>query len=219
MVAKGSDGQPDRRVRRSRAAIRDAFLALVSERGFEQVTVDDVARRADIARATFYAHFRDKNDLLTAIVGELTAELAEAVLPLTPTGTTPPQGEAARELFRHADANRDLYRVVLSGEAGGRARHAYIEAMVEPLVGMLATLAAAHGGRPRVAPDILARAWIGSLTAVLEWWLTVDDPPTADEAVLHFMRYAVPGLAHGLGLDADEVRLDESLLRPERDDT
>jgi AcrR family transcriptional regulator len=216
MVTKGPDAQPDRRVRRSRAAIRDAFLALVSERGYEQVTVDDVARRADIARATFYAHFRDKNELLTSIVGELTAELATAAMPLTPSGTTPLQGAAVRELFRFADANRDLYRVVVSGEAGGRARHAYVEALIEPVVGFLTAYAAAHGSRPRVAPDILARAWVGSLTAVLEWWLTVDDPPTADEAVLHFMRYAVPGLADALGLDPDEVRLDESLLGPER---
>lgn len=53
----------DRRARRSRRLILDAYAALVPEKGNEKITVTDIVKRADIGRATFYAHFEDKVDL------------------------------------------------------------------------------------------------------------------------------------------------------------
>lgn len=60
----------DPRVRRTKKAIETAFLALVSEQGFSQVTVQDITERAEINRATFYIHYRDKDDLFRNLVSE-----------------------------------------------------------------------------------------------------------------------------------------------------
>src|ERR1700741_782405 len=57
----------DRRVRRTRAALRDAFLALVSEKGYEKITIQDILDRADVGRSTFYVHYRAKEALLIAL--------------------------------------------------------------------------------------------------------------------------------------------------------
>ena len=56
MPPAGPCSRVQRRVARTRAAIEDAFVQLVLERGFDRVTVEDIAGRADLARATFYAH-------------------------------------------------------------------------------------------------------------------------------------------------------------------
>lgn len=61
----------DRRVRRTRAALRKALVELVLDKGFQAVTVEEITERADIGRATFYAHYRDKEDLLVGIVRDL----------------------------------------------------------------------------------------------------------------------------------------------------
>ncbi|MGA2521581.1 MAG: helix-turn-helix domain-containing protein, partial [Acidimicrobiales bacterium] len=66
----------DRRVRRTRRALRDAFVALVLERGYDRLTVEDITERADVARPTFYAHYAHKEDLLTSVFTELIADLA-----------------------------------------------------------------------------------------------------------------------------------------------
>ena len=50
----------DRRQRKTREAIFSAFIALLSKRGFEQITVGEIIERADVGRATFYAHFESK---------------------------------------------------------------------------------------------------------------------------------------------------------------
>ncbi|WP_240999879.1 helix-turn-helix domain-containing protein, partial [Streptomyces sp. Tu 4128] len=61
----------DRRTRRSRRALGAALVELVLERGFTALTVEDITERADVARATFYAHFRDKEDLFARVTADL----------------------------------------------------------------------------------------------------------------------------------------------------
>jgi AcrR family transcriptional regulator len=60
----------DPRVVRTRKLIGDALRALLAEKKFESISVQDIARRATVNRATFYAHFPDKFALLDAIVRE-----------------------------------------------------------------------------------------------------------------------------------------------------
>ena len=67
----GGGARPDRRVARSRRALKEALTDLILEQGYESVTVQDVIDRADVGRSTFYAHFVDKDDLLMAILADL----------------------------------------------------------------------------------------------------------------------------------------------------
>src|SRR5512141_1527903 len=54
----------DPRVKRTRALLEQAFMALAQEKGFQALTVQDITERAGVNRATFYAHFPDKYALL-----------------------------------------------------------------------------------------------------------------------------------------------------------
>jgi len=54
----------DPRVKRTRSLILGAFEGLIAEKGFESISVQDVTGKAQINRATFYAHFSDKYGLL-----------------------------------------------------------------------------------------------------------------------------------------------------------
>lgn len=68
----------DPRVTRTRKLIRDALIALLAEKSFESISVHDIAERATVNRATFYAHYTDKFALLNALIREdVAARLSE----------------------------------------------------------------------------------------------------------------------------------------------
>src|SRR5689334_8627333 len=102
----------DRRVRRTQRALREAFVGLVLEHGYDGVTIEDITERADVARATFYAHFDDKEQLLTTLFEEITTELSER---LTRVDHVPEhiRTDAVAGFYEHAAQYRDLYRVCL----------------------------------------------------------------------------------------------------------
>ena len=60
----------DRRVRKSQAAIRHAFIDLLHKYELEQITVQQISDLADVNRSTFYTHYIDKYDLLEKLEDE-----------------------------------------------------------------------------------------------------------------------------------------------------
>lgn len=68
-------GCEDRRITRSKRALRGALIALMEERGFDAITVNDLCERADLNRGTFYNHFNDKEHLLAMLEDEVMADI------------------------------------------------------------------------------------------------------------------------------------------------
>ena len=60
----------DPRVRRTRKLLESALRELLRERSYDEISVSDIAERATVNRATFYAHFLDKQDLATTMLRE-----------------------------------------------------------------------------------------------------------------------------------------------------
>src|SRR5262249_28089592 len=58
----------DPRVKRTRKLLEDSFVALLGEKGFHAISVQDIAERATVNRATFYAHFEDKYALMDQMI-------------------------------------------------------------------------------------------------------------------------------------------------------
>ncbi len=65
----------DRRIIRSKKALRAAVIELMERQGFESFTVNDLCEQADLNRGTFYNHFKDKDDLLATLEKEVMDEL------------------------------------------------------------------------------------------------------------------------------------------------
>jgi AcrR family transcriptional regulator len=82
-VKVGQVNESDPRVKRTRKLIQDAFMALMAEKSFHAISVQDIAERATVNRATFYAHFVDKYALLDHVVGEMFRQVLDRRVPAT----------------------------------------------------------------------------------------------------------------------------------------
>ncbi len=67
----------DRRVQRTRQLLRDALMALIVEKGYDAISVQDITDHANVARPTFYLHYKDKEELLLSSVQEIYDDLAQ----------------------------------------------------------------------------------------------------------------------------------------------
>ncbi len=70
----------DRRIVRTKTAIREALISLIEEKGFDAILVSDIAERANINRGTFYLHYQDKYDLLDKTQTEIVEDFERIIL-------------------------------------------------------------------------------------------------------------------------------------------
>lgn len=155
----------DARVLRTHHRVVDAFAQLLREASFEELEVSELVRRAQVARSTFYAHYRGKDEVLRKTLGHFHAWLAEE---FERALEGRPQ-ERLHFLLEHFLENAELVRRTTSGAA----RHAY-ERSLDDLGERLAPLCERHaqrvGGRLLLPPALLgaglARASMG---LILDW--------------------------------------------------
>ncbi|MGW7519974.1 TetR/AcrR family transcriptional regulator [Streptomyces sp. NPDC054796] len=195
----------DRRIRRSRRLLGGALVELVLERGFTALTVEDITERADVARATFYAHFRDKEDLFARVTSDLLETLAERLAPAVADSTVGFTGKPVLEMLRHAREERDLYRIVLRGEGDGKPLQMFVDACARATAEEFRARAERNGVQPRIDADLLARVWVGEQVAVLRWWAEQDTPSLpAEEVVRMLLDLAMRGRYWASGFDAQD---------------
>jgi Bacterial regulatory proteins, tetR family len=188
----------DRRVRRTRQALRQALIALIGEKGYAAVTVKDILARADVGRSTFYAHFPDKDALLLSGAQSLRAALPG--LAHAGPGEWLPFSLA---LFEHAGEHRSVYRAIAGRRGGAMVMEYMRRALVQRVQSDLADGATVA---PVVDLDAATQAVVGAFFAVLAWWLEHNPRLTAARVDAVFRGLTVPGLVATLGEAARPAR-------------
>ena len=198
----------DRRQRKSRAALQGALLALIGRKPYAEITIDDVVDAADVARATFYAHYEDKAALLAAATQGLIDEMGSEVAAVSWVGAGSDwsfDGSGLRAVLDHVGRNRDLYRLVLSGEGGSSPRRALIETFRQTATRVFVA-AQEHGHAPRQPLERTVSAFVGALLAVIEDWIDGSNRVDAAELSVSFMQHQAGGLEWALGFEPGELR-------------
>lgn len=190
----------DRRVRRTRRLLRGALLELAVEKGYDKVTVQDVLDRADVGRATFYAHFRDKDDLLVSGAEELRESLRLRMAEFAagqPEDAGADRLDVARVLFEHAARHRQLYRALMGKRGSGvilKYAHQDLTALFRE---HLDDVTVRRNIQPAVPVEVTVHFVVSALLAVLTWWLDNEVPYSAEDmsAMFHrLIRHGVFGL-------------------------
>lgn len=192
----------DRRVNRSRRALKEALTDLILEKGYERVTVADVIERADVGRSTFYAHFVDKDDLLMAILADLDVPAPDA----SAWRDEDPAFGWTLELFRHFGSGKRLFKAVASGQSSSIARAETIRRL-EVLAGAELSRLRAPRKLDPFRLQMMVRFLVGTFIGFMDWWMREENDHLPPEVVDHAFRSLVlPGVANVLELDLDLPR-------------
>lgn len=166
----------DRRTKLTRQRLHEALVSLAIERGYDAITVQEVLDRAEVARSTFYAHFRDKEDLLLS-------GFRDKGGPLFCNSAVAGKGNVfaglASSLFDHVYENRTLANA-FSGSASSGAVFAHLRNLV--IIEARKRLKERATGVAQAIPDEVIVQYVAStLFSLLTWWIDHNFPYTATE--------------------------------------
>ncbi|MEO7494466.1 MAG: helix-turn-helix domain-containing protein [Massilia sp.] len=177
----------DRRVLRTRAALRDAMLALMLRHGWDDITVQNLCAAANIGRSTFYIHFQSKEQLLEGSLDDLRRLLR------APPGAVDEAAPLAFAggLVAHIDEQRSLFRALI-GRRSALPVQLRFQAMVLQLVEEdLARFIPA--GWPREATSHYVA---GAIVALLAWWVESGEAPGAAALEAQLRRLTLAAIGH-----------------------
>lgn len=195
----------DPRVERSTQALGEALIALLHERQFDDITVQDILDRAGVGRATFYAHYRNKDDVLHSGYEQMFGYLAGQLDRDVGGG---PRLVPVKEFLAHVGGEASV--LLASLQASGK-----MDELSDVTVGYIADMikqrmAPVDAAGAAVPAALLARMLAAAFVEMFRWWLEqpVRETPERMDAVFHAMaetmlyrsRYAVVAVPHnGLG--------------------
>ena len=202
----GDTQKTDRRVSRTRRLLRDALMALILERGYDAVTVEDITGRADMGRTTFYLHYRDKEELLVesveAIARELKAQVDHLEFSMVEDARFHPSPLVVA--FRHADEKRDLYRIILKGEGGGQAARRIRDIIYESAADFFTTrMRPLMDGEPEIPLPVVAGYFASAMLGFMTWWLEKELAYSGEEAAELFSHMFFQGARQVMHLRFD----------------
>jgi len=183
----------DRRVQRTRQLLRDSLFTLIQERGFEKLSVQDIIDRANIGRATFYAHFDNKEDLLFSGFDILRAALKtrQRVALARKDGGDGRLFAYSHDLLSHVYEHRHLFQAMV-GESSGTATQKALHRLAVSLVRDDLHAAQDRIGGATTASEGVVEFIAGGLFGLVMWWLNGKTTFSIEEVDALFRSLAIP---------------------------
>lgn len=180
----------DRRVRKTKSAIKYAFIQLLKERSLENITVQDIADKADINRGTFYLHYEDKYLLLTDMEDECIEQISKF------TQFSEIQGDnvemiatlfidkVLRNIIQHVYDNLDFYNTILSLERKSR-----LEEKISDLIQYNMKHQVSVDNKIKGIPEMYFHIYVsGATISIIRYWVLDSNRISVDELVTHIFK-------------------------------
>lgn len=171
----------DRRTARTRKWLRQALLTLIQEKPIELITIQEITDEADMARVTFYRHYKDKNELLIDCLDNLYGELID-VMHIPSQMASDEVGSVVYDnlklWYSHIAANREVFKIIFNSSATALARRRMRELVIQQAV-----LALQGSGSMPMIPipyDIVLSYIAETQIGLIAWWLETDSKYSPD---------------------------------------
>jgi AcrR family transcriptional regulator len=162
---------PDRRILKTKVALRDAMLSLMVAKGWDEMTIQEICEAANVGRSTFYLHYQSKDELLSEGLNDLRDRLA---------GQSAAQDGADRYflagLLEHMAEQRDVFKAVIGRRSGHGVARRFRE-----MVFQLVQIELERRRHPAARQPWIAKFVAGGTVDAMAWWADSSQPPTIEE--------------------------------------
>ena len=181
---------PDRHAQRkaiTRQKLVDATRLMLIEKGYSQVDILDITEGANVSRATFYKHFKNKEDCVQALMQQGFDALVAEISGSKQNFSSRPEWvlRSFTRLFKWAEENRELELLLVGGMVSPKLNAFGVQYMTRVIKDNIMNdpmLLGKEGDHPHpYPPDVLAQVVTGMYVQVLGWWLENDTGHSANE--------------------------------------
>lgn len=193
-----SPDKVDLRVKRTHKLLFETLIALIKEKGIEDLSVTEICERAMVHRTTFYKYYEDKYHLLyegcREIIDDFLSEtnFSDTFYHFFLDGATPPP---LAKFFHHVAENREIYQLMLGTQNMDFFYDLTKRFMVERLHNLV------HGRSLKIPVPLIANFCAGGMFHAMAWWLKNDMPYTPEEMAKYVFDLTAKGGYLALGLE------------------
>lgn len=177
----------DRRVRKTKSSIKEAFTKLLQEKDLDKITISDITNRADVNRGTFYLHYEDKYMLLADMEDEYIAELSNFTKFNQLQGGSVEDiannfvNNVLKNIFQHIHDNLEFYHTILQLERTSQLElkiNEHIRQNMQKYISIDHTV----GG----VPEMYFYSYVsGATISIIKYWVLDDQPISVDDLAKH----------------------------------
>ena len=213
MLQPDKKNKTDRRIQRTRLALRTALLDLLKQKKYDEISLEEITERANVGRATFYLHYKDKEDLLLEEFSEMANERAQTLSEIPFSAWFPaddsPESKSQKHIsprpllmvFQHVKEHSDLYYILLKSSKSSRNVERIRKISTEAIVKFVETKLATD---PipilfKVPIEFFAAYFSGALMSTVDWWLEEGMHFTPEELTVMFRSLFFRGAKESIG--------------------
>jgi len=153
----------DRRIAKSQVAIKNAVTELMSEKSFDDITIQDIADKADVNRGTIYLHYTDKYDLLDKMIEEHIDNLRE----LCQSASEMIFKEGNYVWFEYFERNYLFFSTMLASKGAPYFRCRFLDLVIEEYKAEVDTTVGKNQG---LDVEVILQFFGSAIVGAVEWW-------------------------------------------------
>jgi len=199
--------QSDKRVIKTRRGLRDAFIRLLLEKGYDAISIQDIASEAEAARITFYRHYANKEELLVDCIDMIYENLAGQIGQISNEKLR--QGYSPLlEFYQKIYEDGKIYRILSTSQAGQLLMKRLIQLFAKRIQLQIEERYPAEQLRAPV--EIIAYQIASAQIGLANWWIENDQPYSPEYMAQISFWLSLAGSARGFGLE--EFALEPPIL-------
>ena len=185
MLNSTSKTKTDRRVQRTLQSLRAALLELIKEKNYDDISIEEITERANVGRATFYLHYKDKEDLLLEEFSETIYDQAQVLSEVPFSAWVPASTKDSGKnkplqplllVFQHVHDHSELYYLLLKSANASKIVERIRKVSTEAIVRFVENKMKSD---PipllfEVPIEFFAAFFSGALLRVVRWWIKED---------------------------------------------